>query len=245
MKNIKIYILLLAALFFGALFIFKQPNLERQGASEDPLPDFKSSNRPTVQTELINEKQTQAIQKIESIISQQTTNLNDVDQKKLVTLQEIFKSRNDNDPRLDQVLNQNSNEFKIALQDIYQSLPMESRNERGTIAYLISRDIQSEQDILFLESIFKEEPCLSLEDCRVISNDDPHYSGINQVSANYPQQVIIYQLEQYDRQLQKNPHLQNNPRIRQAIESLLRTARQFPVPTIQQKAEYLQKKFGF
>lgn len=245
MKNRSLSFVIFGALFIGALFIFNQQNLIRQSASEDPIPDFKSSNHPILQTNLNNEKQLQAIQKIETVVSQNSAILNDSDLKKLNVFKEILLKRNDNDPRLDQLFKQNSNEFKQVIREVYQSLPMEARNERGTIAFLISRDIQSDQDVQFLETIFKEEPCLSVEDCKTISNDDPHYSGINQVSANYPQQVILYQLEHFDQQLQKNPKLINNQDIRYAIENLLRTASQFPVPSIQQKAEQLQKKFGF
>ncbi len=245
MKNKKFIFLLIGALFIGALFILNPTKLIRQSASKDPIPDFKLSNNPVVDTQFTNETQIITTRKLENILIEQKTKLNELDQKKLILLNEILSSRNDNDPRLDQGLKENSFEFKLAVRNLYQNLPMEARNERGTIAYLISRDIQSEQDIQFLETIFKEEPCLSIEDCRVMSNDDPHYSGINQVSANYPQQVVIYQLDHFEQQLQKNPQLQNNPQIRSALENLLRTARQFPVPSIQQKAEKIQKKFGF
>ena len=224
--------MLIGALFIGALFILNPTKLIRQSASKDPIPDFKLSNNPVVDTQFTNETQIITTRKLENILIEQKTKLNELDQKKLILLNEILSSRNDNDPRLDQGLKENSFEFKLAVRNLYQNLPMEARN------------IQSEQDIQFLETIFKEEPCLSIEDCRVMSNDDPHYSGINQVSANYPQQVVIYQLDHFEQQLQKNPQLQNNPQIRSALENLLRTARQFPVPSIQQKAEKIQKKFG-
>lgn len=244
MKKI-ISIIIFGALLIGALFYFQEQKQDRQNASVDPVPDFRSSNHPSIIVNEIAENQKITASKIESTVAENNNLLNQNDQAKLTVFKEILISRNDNDPRLDQVFKHNSKELKEVLQKIYQKLPMESRNERGTIAYLIARDIQTEEDVQFLEGVFKEDPCLSLEDCKTISNDDPHFSGINQTSANYPQQVVLYQLDHFDQQLTANPSLRQNSNIRNAIENLLRTAALFPVPLIREKAEKLQKKFGF
>lgn len=86
------------------------------------------------------------------------------DFKKLDLLEEILKSKNDNDPRLDQEFNTLSPEAKILFQKKYQELPKEQRNERGTIAYLLGKNLSSKQDWDFMRKVVGESPFLGPAD---------------------------------------------------------------------------------
>jgi hypothetical protein len=165
-----------------------------------------------------------------------------VETKQWTVFQEIVNSRNDNDPRIDQELKTLSPKMHENLIKAYQQLPMENRNSRGLIAFLIARDLQSTRDVEFLKSIYQEQPCMSMGDCsKSETTADPHAEATNQTSLNYPQLAGLYQLEQ---QLERNPNLLNNPEMRQEIADLLREARQFPGSSLQARAEDIQKKYG-
>ncbi len=56
-------------------------------------------------------------------------------------LEDILTTRNDNDPRMDRdlmILNENA-KMRFILK--YKSLPAEQRNDRGTIVFLLGRNI--------------------------------------------------------------------------------------------------------
>ncbi|MGZ3784844.1 MAG: hypothetical protein ACXVC3_09900 [Bdellovibrio sp.] len=162
------------------------------------------------------------------------------DQKKWSTLIEIIHSKNDNDPRLDKSFHNLSTEFHLELFHYYSKLPMESRNDRGLVAFLIARDIQGPQDIDFLRSIYDEKPCLSLKDCSTTADNDSHLSNLDQVSSNYPQMVVLYQLDQ---QLKSGNPAFAMPPIKDHIKEILNRASQFPVPLVQRKAEAIKAAY--
>ena len=80
-------------------------------------------------------------------------------------LDDIFRSKNDNDPRLDSGFNDLSPETKTIFRLKYRRLPPERLNERGTIAYLLGKNLASPEDWAFLRELVVEPPCLSLADC--------------------------------------------------------------------------------
>ena len=84
---------------------------------------------------------------------------------KLVELDEILASRNDNDPRLDRDFLALTSRTKSAFRDKYRALPPERRNERGIIVYLLGKNLSAPEDWEFLRVVAGEEPCLSLADC--------------------------------------------------------------------------------
>ncbi|MEZ0391170.1 MAG: hypothetical protein ACAH59_03070 [Pseudobdellovibrionaceae bacterium] len=225
-----------AGIFFGALlvaglFFFgteKKPELKPSKI------DFKESNRP--------------IEKVESSPANQApfqwpedNSLNSEDQKKWDILTEILESKNDNDPRLDQELRHLSPQMHQKLRKAYDLLSLESRNERGTIAFLLARDLQTLEDAEFITEIYQEKPCLGFQDCTKEDGTDPHLEGINQTSLNYPQLAALYQL---GKRLESNLELLKNPEMKKQISDLLREARQFPAAAVQKRAEDIQKQFG-
>ncbi len=88
---------------------------------------------------------------------------------KLATLQDILSSRNDNDPRLDRDFVGLSEQAKRLLGEKYRELPRERLNERGTIVYLLGKNIQSADDWSFFRAVVAEPPCMSLANCAAAS----------------------------------------------------------------------------
>jgi hypothetical protein len=124
------------------------------------------------------------------------------DQRKIVILQQILASHNDNDPRMDIDLKDLSPEVKKAMVGLYADMPTEKRNDRGTIVFLIARQIGDKADVDFLKSVLMEKPCLSLSDCTKSAlpagGETAHLEGISEVTANYPQLTAMKQsIEQY------------------------------------------------
>ena len=155
--------------------------------------------------------------------------------------EEILKSKNDNDPRLDTLLKHPPAEMKSALYQRYEKLSAEDRNGRGLIVFLISRDMNSAADLEFLQKVYQEPPCLSLGDCKNTGSDDPHFSGINQTTLVYPQLAGLFQIDQ---QLTARPQLLQNPEFKSHIQFLLRQAENFPVPAVSDKAAEIRKKYS-
>ena len=107
----------------------------------------------------------------------------------LRTLDDILRSRNDNDPRLDSDFNALSPEAKRLLRERYAGLPRERRNELGTIVYLLGKNLSSAADWEFLRAVAAEPPCLSLADC---SKRAPMGPG-DAVTLAYPALVALEQ----------------------------------------------------
>lgn len=131
--------------------------------------------------------------------------------EKVSTLKEILASKNDNDPRMDTELKNLSNEDKDALVSMYNDLKPERLNDKGTIAFLIGREMTRPEDAEFLKNILSEEPCLSLENCGVTNaGNDPHMDSVNNVTLSYPQIVALNRIKNFV----QSQDLQNvNPNI--------------------------------
>ncbi|MES2768178.1 MAG: hypothetical protein V4596_03450 [Bdellovibrionota bacterium] len=118
--------------------------------------------------------------------------------RKISILKEILAGKNDNDPRMDTDLKNLSNEDKDALVDMYKDLKAESLNDKGTIAFLIGRELTRSEDAEFLKNILSEEPCLSLENCGVTNSQrDPHMDNVNNVTLSYPQIVALNRIKTF------------------------------------------------
>ena len=111
---------------------------------------------------------------------------------KLETLEEIFLSKNDNDPRLDRDFTDLSPQTKSLLRQKYRELPAELRNERGTIVYLLGKNLSSSEDWAFMRGVVQEPPCLSLADC---SKTGLGAALGDEVTLAYPALVAIKQAQ--------------------------------------------------
>lgn len=162
-------------------------------------------------------------------------------------LNEILASKNDNDPRLDSELRTLSPAAKRLLEEKYHQLPAEKRNQRGTIAFLIGRDLKSADDVAFLTDILKEPPCLSMADCSkdaVVSGAPATTAGTEHLheetgadaSLHYPQLMVLAEIEA---RLDQQPLSSLPPGVSELIE----TATRSPVGRIASKARTLQNRF--
>lgn len=109
-------------------------------------------------------------------------------------LDDILARRDDNDPRLDSELRVLDEPTKAVFRRKYRALEKEKLNERGTIVFLLGRNIRSKTDINFLASVIRESPCLSLSNCsqapQTIDEHVFHASGM-EVTLAYPELVTL------------------------------------------------------
>lgn len=167
--------------------------------------------------------------------------LSSTDQKQLKTISEILASRNDNDPRINTELKNLSPDLKIALMEKYKTFKPEQRNEKGMMAFLVSRDLKSVEDLELLKVVFEEPSCLSLADCSKASVDqDPHLVSTENMTLVYPQMATLYQIEQK----LKSGSIQDS-KFRQDIRNYLSKAASHEVPTIKNKAQSLLDQYKF
>ncbi len=124
------------------------------------------------------------------------------DVAKAQLLDTILKAKNDNDPRLDRELRVLSEGAKEIIRGRYAKFPTERRNERGTIVFLLGRNLTSESDFQFLHSVLSEAPCLSLADCKAelpgsTASENLHHDLGTGVTLAYPQLVALKSIENY------------------------------------------------
>ncbi|MNJ94640.1 hypothetical protein D3C87_123420 [compost metagenome] len=138
----------------------------------------------------------------EAVSANNETALSPDVQKQLSILGEIFSSKNDNDPRMDNELRVLSDDAKSALIKMYQQLPLENRNERGTIVFLIGRNLNNKKDYQFLKEVLLEAPCLSLQNCfqNMPNNTDSHdhqdhTANSMAIVLDYPQLTALKALQ--------------------------------------------------
>jgi hypothetical protein len=165
--------------------------------------------------------------------------LDDKDRDQVRVFEEIIASKNDNDPRMDRLLRDLSEPVKNELRKKYTATPLENRNERGTVVFLIGREVSegraSTADLQFLKEVLLEKPCLSLVDCTKSpasgSPDEQHLDSIHETTADYPQLMGL----RYLRQALQSEVV--SPVMREAIQSVFEAARQSPNPRVVTEAQ--------
>lgn len=113
---------------------------------------------------------------------------------KLAELEAILMSRNDNDPRLDLDFNGLSTQDKRLFRKKYKEIAVEKRNERGTVVYLLGKNLKTREDWEFFRRVALEPPCLSLSDCskKPAPGSDEEATG-DEVTLAYPSLVALRQ----------------------------------------------------
>ena len=113
---------------------------------------------------------------------------------KLEELETILLSRNDNDPRLDLDFDGLSVSDKRLFRKKYREIAVEKRNERGTIVYLLGRNLKTPEDWEFFRRVALEPPCLSLSDCskKPAPGSDEEATG-DEITLAYPSLVALRQ----------------------------------------------------
>jgi len=219
MKVVKgfVFLCLLAGLvLLGRQFLLNAPSPEAPVASEaSPTPTAEP-----LREEPLNEGSSAGSE----------TPLQTRDLEQIRVLDEIIESKNDNDPRLDRLLRDLSEPLKNELRAKYAPIPAEKRNDRGTVVFLIGREIAegrgSTADLQFLKEVLMEKPCLSLEDCSKspsgVGPDEQHLEAIHETTLHYPQLMDLRYLKIALDQGTLSPVM------REAVLAILETARQSP-----------------
>ena len=165
----------------------------------------------------------------------------DHDRHLVTELNEILASKNDNDRRLDTDFRNLTTGTKTLLMQRYKEMPLENRNDRGTVVFLIGRELNRPEDFQFLAQVAMETPCLSLADCKQEMHQTPeemHEQSTASVTLAYPQLVAMKSLENLLNQ-QQSDHTQ----VGQAL-STLDAMSNSPLPFIAQKAADMKTKYS-
>jgi hypothetical protein len=166
------------------------------------------------------------------------------EQAQMKALSEIFTSRNDNDPRIDTELKDFSPAMKHALATRYARITAEKRNEKGTIVFLLGREISSKEDVGFLKEVLLEKPCMSLQDCSKApaaeAGADEHLDTINETTIRYPQLMAIRALRAKALELKSAGG--KEPELLASIIQALNDASQSSDPRISDEARSLAKE---
>ncbi|MFI5349030.1 MAG: hypothetical protein ACHQ2Z_05775 [Elusimicrobiota bacterium] len=166
----------------------------------------------------------------------------------VATLEEILRSKNDNDPRLDHDFNDLSPNEKLLFVQKYNEIPEENRNERGTIVYLLGRNLRTHQDWEFLHFVVHEPPCLSLANCtqKASPGSDEEATG-DEVTLAYPSLVALRQarraLEDARAHRVSAQDASASATEREALD-LFSAAKNSKTRAVARMAALLEKKFG-
>jgi hypothetical protein len=158
------------------------------------------------------------------------------DLQQLRALDEVLAAKNDNDPRLDHELRSFSPAARYLVRERYEATLAEKRNERGTLVYLLGRDLEAGEDVAFLDQVLSEPPCRSLSSCDkeekgAVTPDQRHYESVNEVTLAYPQIVALKSVEGYLKS--KGADAPLSPALHQVLEK----ARTSPVRKVASLAE--------
>jgi hypothetical protein len=114
---------------------------------------------------------------------------------RLQTLREVLASKNDNDSRLDLAFDELTPGEKSEFRDEYRRLPREARNERGTVVYLLGKNLTTADDWAFMKEVAAEPPCLSLAACDKTGERPIDEAAGEEVTLAYPALVALKQAE--------------------------------------------------
>jgi hypothetical protein len=160
--------------------------------------------------------------------------------KALAVLDEILRSKNDNDPRLDTAFSSLSPETKRLFREKYRGIPPERRNERGTIVFLLGEgNLREADDWAFLREVASEAPCLSLADCAKKPKpgaDDAEAKG-DEITLAYPSLVALKQAEH----VLETASASSKPAIE--ARRVLAAGRKSSTPAVARMAIKLSKEF--
>jgi hypothetical protein len=167
--------------------------------------------------------------------------------EKLKVLEAILASRNDNDPRLDLDFNGMSAEDKRLFRNKYRELAVEKRNERGTVVYLLGKNLKTREDWEFFRQVALEPPCLSLSDCskKPAPGSDEEATG-DEVTLAYPSLVALRQAKRIVEESRTRVSTKGAkpPAAEKEALALFSAAKKSRTPAVARTAASLEKKFA-
>lgn len=111
---------------------------------------------------------------------------------KIQILNDILSSGQENDPRLDSEFKVLDPKTKEAVIKFYDEWAPEGRTGRGTMVFLVGRNLNEKTDFDFMGRVLSEPQCLSLIDCNAAPEssfeDD---QAPTEIALMYPQVVAL------------------------------------------------------
>lgn len=153
---------------------------------------------------------------------------------RLAALDEVLRADRADDPRLDRDFEGLDAGTKALFRERYRSLPPERRAQRGTVVYLLGRNLTAPEDWEFLREVVSEPPCLSLADC---SRAGVPGGEADDVTLAYPALVAL-------RQAEKALGADAPPAAREGFLRALSAARGSGAPALSRMAEALARRHG-
>jgi hypothetical protein len=150
--------------------------------------------------------------------------------ERLEILHQILQSHNDNDPRLDSAFQGLTEKEKKDFRDEYKSLPPEKRNERGTIVYLLGKNIDGAADWEFFRLVAAEPACLSLADCGKAGGEK---GPGDDVTLAYPSLVALKQAQ----------NVLESGRDSEGARRVIAAGKASKMPAVVRLAEKLDRRF--
>ncbi len=186
----------------------------------------------------------QSLNKVSNLDSQEKQNLevkvaeasdNALEQMRI--LKEILASHNDNDARLDLELKSLNSDAKKLFQKHYEDLPVERRSDRGTIIFLLGRNMSEQSDFEFLQKVLLEKPCKSLMNCAQADVNTSEDDTQSEVALQYPQAVVLESVDRYI-----SSHSEISPELKKEFLSLLEKGAHSKSPLISSQSKGLLKR---
>lgn len=162
------------------------------------------------------------------------------DVQKLEIVNAILSSGADNDPRLDKDLRELSPALRERLRRRYREIPNEKRNSKGTLVFLLGRNLTEPADFEFMAEVVSETPCFSLSDCsqkfpkKMVgrSEEEDHNGGLA-VALAYPQLVALHSVGRW----------LETGREKSKVQQIIQKSLGSKVPEVVSAARELQKRF--
>ncbi len=206
-------VLVVVVLLVGIAWILQRPKPSKMAVAASPEQNASSGA----------EIQAAANSTAIAIKGPKNDSLSASEMHQLSVVEEILGSANDNDPRIDSELMVLDLSVRQQLRARFRQLPREQLNRRGTLVFLLGRNLTSLDDFDFLAEVMKAPLCLSVSDCDRAPSGLPADEVGEPLQAKtllaYPQFVARESLKGYlDK---KDP---NQPEeFRQMAQSLLET----------------------
>ncbi len=205
-KRKKIYSAISTSLILlGLIFVLQRQKTLVSEEVNAPIPT-------TVSPQLEIDDQAPSFSTAVTVIKKPASNWN----QKTNLLIKLLENKNDNDPRYDSELKVLEENDKAEFRKLYHGLKPEKRNERGTIVFLLGRNIQSVNDLEFFREVITEPKCLSMTNCHISENTDD-------ITLIYPQVMALRMLK-------------TNASLKPEIQAILRVASTNPDPRISKLA---------
>jgi hypothetical protein len=236
---IVLALILSAALFFSIKRDSSEPR-EKIATSEQELQDLNEHHQDQITLSAMHAEPAPTQPAAQPALGAASA----ADLAKLQILKEVLANQNDNDPRLDKELRDLSPSAKALMRGQYEATRAEKRNQRGTIVYLVGRELSSPEDVGFLRTVLNEPPCLSMADCAresrgSVAPNEHHLDSASETTLAYPQIVALKSIEAF----LNRPDSASNPLSPQLLTEL-EAAKRSPIRKIAALAESISQRYA-